>query len=266
MRKIILSFFIACFLLSCSNEKEHNKIDSAKTDTLKLVPVLSEWHLLADSWTAALNLKNASIMKSFYADTVLYYGDKISGDDVVKRQQDYFAANKDYRQKLSEYISEEQQPDGTWRVRITKQVTANGKTADYPASLVFTKQNGIWKIISESDDITDLKKRTPANAHYEPETVTVEGLLKEEHAIKSTSSETYFALWPAQPLDVIATKPDEINITETNIDRIQLNGDEDQLKALVNKNVRVSGTLFHAHTSYHYTTVLMNVSSVIAIP
>jgi hypothetical protein len=268
MRKIIIPVFIACFLFSCSNENGNDKNDSLKTDTLKLVPTVSEWHSLTESWTASLNLKNASIMKSFYADSVLYYGDKISREDVVKRQQDYFAANADYRQKLAEYLSEEQQPDGTWRVRITKQVTSGGKTADYPASLVFANKNGIWKIISESDDITDLKKRTPLSVHYEPETITVEGLLKQQPASKSGTGEMYFTLWTAQALDVIATAAQEkegINISEENIDRIQLNGDEDQLKALLNKKVRVSGTLFHAHTSYHYTTVLMNVSSVIAI-
>jgi hypothetical protein len=268
MRRIVLPFFLVCFLFSCSNENGNDKNDSSKADTTKLVPVLSEWHLLTDSWTSALNLKNTSIMKSFYADTVLYYGNKISGDDVVKSQQEYFSANKDYRLKLSEYISEEQQPDGTWRVRITKQVTAGGKTADYPASLVFKKQNGIWKIISESDDITDLKKRSPAAIHYEPETITVEGFLKEEHVSKNKGDEMYFALLTSQPFDIVATAAQEkegINVSEKNIDRIQLNGDEAQLKALLNKKVRVSGTLFHSHTSYHYTTVLMNVTSVMAI-
>lgn len=277
MRKIIFSFIVALFLLSCSNENgDHKNPDSLKTDSVQLVAVVSEWHSLTDSWTASLNLKNASIMKSFYADTVLYYGDKISGEDVVKRQQEYFAANKDYQLKIVEYISEEQQPDGNWRVRITKQVTAGGTTANYPASLIFAKQNGIWKIISESDDITDLKKGTPVTVHYEPEIVTVEGLLEENTGFsanttggdaKSDNKQFYFALWPSQPLDVIATPAQEKegNVTEKNVDHLQLNGDEKQLRALLNKKVKISGTLFHSHTSYHFTNVLMNVTSVTAI-
>ncbi|MDQ3108847.1 MAG: DUF4431 domain-containing protein [Bacteroidota bacterium] len=274
MRKLIFLFIAASFLFSCSNENGNDRSDSVKSDSLKLVPTVSEWHSLTDSWTASLNLKNASIMKSFYADSVIYYGDKISGEDVVKRQQEYFSSNKDYHQKLAEYISEEQQPDGTWRIRITKQVTAAGKTADYPASLVFIKQNGIWKIASESDDITDLKKGRPLSVHYEPEVITVEGLLEENTAFSSNTiggdpkrdnKVMYFSLWPSQPLNVIAIKNDEINITETGIDHIQLNGDENQLRSLLNKKVKISGTLFHSHTSYHYTTVLMNVNSVTAI-
>jgi hypothetical protein len=262
MRKLFFSFSCAFFLLSCSNENGNVKnSDSVKTDSLRVVPVVSEWHSLTDSWTASLNLKNAAIMKSFYADTVMYYGNKISGDDVVKSQQEYFAANTDYHLKIVEYISEEQQPDGNWRVRITKQVTAGGKTANYPASLVYAKRNGIWKIISESDDITDLKKGTLVTVHYEPEVVTVEGLLEEN------KKQMYFVLRSSQPLDVVATAAQEKegNVTEKNVEHIQLNGDEKQLRTLLNKKVKISGTLFHSHTSYHFTDVLMNVTAITAL-
>lgn len=263
MRKIFFPFFTALLFASCSNESGGTKApDSVKAD-IKLLQVLSDWHSLTDSWTASLNLRNASIMKSFYGDSVLYYGDKISGDDVVRRQQEYFASNKDYKQKMVEYMGEEQQPDGNWRVRITKQVTAGGKTADYPASLVYSKQNGIWKIISESDDITDLKKATRVTVHYEPEIITVEGLLEE----RKNNGNMYFALWPTQSLDVIATAAQEKegNTTEKNVDHIQLNGDEKQLRALLNQKVKISGTLFHSHTSYHFTNVLLNVTAVAAL-
>jgi hypothetical protein len=259
MHKLLITFSCLFFLISCSNENgEVKNSDSLKADSLSLVPVVSEWHSLTDSWTASLNLKNASIMKSFYADTVMYYGNKISGEAVVKSQQDYFSANADYRMKIVEYLSEEQQPDGNWRVRITKQVTAGGKTANYPASLIYAKRNGIWKIISESDDITDLKQGTPVAVHYEPEVITVEGLLKEN------SNKMYFALWPSQPLNVVATaaQEQEGNVTEKNVDQIQLNGDEKQLRALLNKKVKITGTLFHSHTSYHFTDVLMNVTAI----
>ncbi|CAN5888800.1 hypothetical protein BH11BAC7_BH11BAC7_21120 [soil metagenome] len=263
MRKFFFYFFTPVFLFSCSNGNDGTKVpDSVKADRIPVV-VLSDWHSLTDSWTAALNLRNAAIMKSFYGDSVIYYGDKISGDDVVRRQQEYFAANIDYHQKITDYMGEEQQPDGNWRVRITKQVTAGGKTVDYPASLIYAKKNGIWKIISESDDITDLKKGTPLTLHYEPEIITVEGLLKE---VKSNKG-MYFALWPSQPLNVVATPAQEKegNVTEKNVDRIQLNGDEKQLQALLNKKVQISGTLFHSHSSYHFTTVLMNVTAVSAV-
>ncbi len=265
MRKLFISILIAALLISCSNEnsKQANS-DSVKTDSVAGVAILSDWQSLTESWTASLNLKNASIMKSFYADSVLYYGDKLSGDDVVKRQQEFFAANADYHQRIVEYISEEQQPDGNWRIRITKQVTANGKKAEYPASLIYSDKSGIWKIISESDDITDLRKGTPLSVHYEPEIITIEGLIEERVAANKNS---YFTLWPSQPLDVIATAAQEKegNTTEINVEQLQLNGYERELRSLLNKKVKISGALFHSHTSYHFTDVLMNVTSVTAL-
>lgn len=276
MHKIIFPFFFALILLGCSDVQTGSKTDSVKTDSVKATVVLSDWHSLTESWTASLNLKNASIMKSFYADTVIYYGDRIAGNDVVKRQQEYFTLNPDYHQKIMEYIGEEQTPEGNWRVRITKQVTAGGKTGNYPASLIFGRRNGIWKIILESDDITDLRKGTPMIVHYAPEIITVEGLLEENTGFsvnttggdpKSDNKEMYFAIWPSQPLDVIATDAQQkegINITEKNVDHLQVTGNEKELRSLLNKKVRISGTLSHAHNTHHFTKVLLSVNSVSA--
>lgn len=275
MHKIILPVFFAASLASCSGTQAGGKTDSAQTDSVKATVVLSDWHSLTESWTASLNLKNAPIMKSFYADTVIYYGDKISGDDVVKRQQEYFTANPDYHQKIVEYIGEEQTPEGNWRVRITKQVTAGGKTGNYPASLIFGRKNGIWKIILESDDITDLRKGTPMTVHYAPEIITVEGLLEENTGFtpntsggdaKSDNKEMYFAVWPSQPLDVIATdaQQKEGNVTEKNVDHLQVTGNEKELRALLNKKVKITGTLSHSHTVHQFTSVLLAVNSISA--
>jgi hypothetical protein len=155
-----LPLVIVLFLFSCGEKATNATADSNKTDSVPVPAPQSEtgWKEITESWNASLNLRNASIMKSFYADSVLYYGDQLTSDEVVQRQQEYFTANTDYNQKITEYIDEIQQPDGSWLIRINKQVKAGGKTADYPASLVYSNRNGIWKIVAESDDITDLNK------------------------------------------------------------------------------------------------------------
>ncbi len=211
-------------------------------------------------------------MKSFYSDSVLYYGDKIAGDDVVKRQQSYFTSNPDYHQKIVEYIGEEQQPDGNWRVRIMKQVIAGGKTANYPASLTYGKQIGIWKIIAESDDITDLKKGQPMIVHYAPETITITGWLEENTGFgtskegdpKSDAKEFYYAVWPSQPLDVLVNdnKENGVLVSEFGVDRLQIVGDAKLISPLLNKKVRITGTLSHASTPLHFTKVLLNVNTI----
>lgn len=276
MRTPFLFLLPLALLASCSGNENSSK---QNTDTMSVQQPdsTSDWHELTEAWTASLNLKNASIMKSFYADSVVYYGDRISSNDVVSRQTAYFNANSDYHQKISEYLGEEQQPDGSWRVRITKEVTAGGKTASYPASLVFMKDGGIWKIVSESDDITDINKARLQQVKYDKEVVTVEGLLEETTGFntsdqsgdpKSNGAEKYFVVWPSSKLDVIATPEQEkegVTITEHNVDRLQLSGDEKMITPLLNKKVRVKGTLFHQHTAHHFTKVLIEVQSIEAV-
>jgi hypothetical protein len=200
---------------------------------------------------------------------VLYYGDHLTSDEVVHRQQEYFALNPDYVQKITEYIDEIQQPNGSWLIKITKQVTANGKTASYPASLVYGNVNGIWKIIAESDDITDLNKAKNMQAEYAPAKTTLEGLVEENNTYtpvggtdpKSDARVPYYVIWSKHSLDVIANAEQlKKGIpTEENVERIQLIGSEEQIKKLLNHKVRVTGTLDHATGSDHFTKVLMNV-------
>src|ERR1044072_2612952 len=168
MRKIAVLAFLV-FLFSCNNNNGGGTVDSAQKDSATVKPSgTGGWKELTESCSASLNLRNASIMKSFYADSVLYYGDHLSADDVVHRQEEYFAMNPDYKQRITEYIDEIQQPDGSWLIKIVKQVTANGQTNEYPASLVFADVNGIWKIVAESDDITDLNKARSLEVTYSP--------------------------------------------------------------------------------------------------
>lgn len=272
MRKIAALASLV-FLFSCGDKNGGQTVDSNANDSVNVVISRdTSWKALTESWNASLNLRDASIMKSFYADSVLYYGDHLSADEVVHRQQEYFAMTPDYKQKIVEYIDEIQQPDGSWLIKIVKQVTAGGKTNNYPASLVFAKVNGIWKLIAESDDITDLNKARSIEVKYKPEQTTIEGLLEENNTFgsaqggdpKSDSKIPYYVVWSKYPLDVVATGDQEKQgwTTEHNVERVQLIGDQEQIKKLLNRKVRVTGTLEHASTEKHYTKVVMNVQLV----
>ena len=264
-------FFFTVLVFSCGDPTETVVADSTGSDTVQTSTVTG-WRALTESWSASLNLRNASIMKSFYADSVLYYGDHLTNDEVVHRQQEYFALNPDYRQKITEYIDEIQQPDGSWLIKITKQVTANGKTTDYPASLVYANVNGIWKIVAESDDITDLNKAKNMQAEYGPVETTLEGLIEENNTYgsnpggdpKSDSKIPYYVIWSKYSLDVVATAAQQKSgmITQENVERIQLIGNEDAIRKLLNHKVRITGTLEPGTKPTHYTKVVMNVKLV----
>ena len=90
-----MRYFVALaslvFLFSCGNKDGGTPSDSATGDSTAVKSNAdSDWKSLTESWSASLNLRNASIMKSFYADSVLYYGDHLTSDEVVHRQQEYF--------------------------------------------------------------------------------------------------------------------------------------------------------------------------------
>jgi len=208
-------------------------------------------------------------MKSFYADSVDYYGDQLTNEEVVRRQQEYFNRNIDYKQRIEEYVELIKQPDGTWLVKIMKEVTANGKTATYPASVVFTQVKGIWKITAESDDITDLNKAKNIEVSYSPVTTTVEGLVEENNTYgitsggdaKSDARITYYVIWSKNPLNVRATAKEDLNDwkEELNVERIQLVGHSEEIKKLLNRKVRITGKLEPANSADHHTNVILNV-------
>ncbi|HTL81307.1 MAG TPA: DUF4431 domain-containing protein [Bacteroidia bacterium] len=264
-------FLLSVFLFSCSgtDDADGNKVDSPNVVNLKMDST-SDWRSLTESWTASLNLKNASIMKSFYADTVSYYGDRISSADVVMRQSSYFAKNADYKQKITEFISEELQPDGTWRVRLMKQVTAGGKTADYPSSLVFGRSNGIWKIVNESDDISDLTKARVQEVHFAPEVVTIEGLLEETTGFgktnggdpKSDARENYNIVWPSTLIDVLANGGSRDGVNVKGVDKIQVVGNDNAVAGLLNKKVKITGTIRLGTGEHEFTKVVLDVKSI----
>ncbi|GAB4147448.1 MAG: hypothetical protein Fur0041_21450 [Bacteroidia bacterium] len=269
--------FFAFTFLSCENKTNDtaNKSDADTVVASSSVDSLSDFQELTESWSSSLNMKNAPIMLSFYFDTVMYYGDAVSREEIVRKQKNYFTRYPDYRQRIKEHIDAEQQPDGSWKVRFIKEVTAGGQTSEYPSSIVYRKTGGIWKIAVESDDITDIIKARQGKGrevHYEPEVVTLEGLIEENTGfsvpaygedLKSDARETYFVIVLQEPLDVIGStdKGKEFNTTERGLMRIQLDGDKKMLKPLLNKKVKLMGTIFHAQTSHHHTNVLLDVKT-----
>ena len=94
-----------------------------------------------------------------YAETVMYYGKRITGKEVVKMKQDFLSKSPDYRQECYN-ITVIKLTDNRVRCDFGKRVTINGKTKEYPSYLYFTKELGKnWLIDEESDEITNRNLR-----------------------------------------------------------------------------------------------------------
>lgn len=102
--------------------------------------------------------------------------------------------------------------------------------------------------------------------NYEPENVALSGKLT-RLSMKNVSGqkETIYVLKLKTPICVNADANNEYNPQQNGIRDIQLAFDAEKYKssrALLNKNVSVSGTLFGEHTQHHFTKVLMMVSEI----
>lgn len=102
--------------------------------------------------------------------------------------------------------------------------------------------------------------------NYEPENVTLSGKLA-RLSMKNISGqkETIYVLKLETPICVNADTENEYNQQQSGVKDIQLAFDAEKYKssrALLNKNVSVSGTLFGEHTQHHFTKVLIMVSDI----
>lgn len=94
-----------------------------------------------------------------YAETVMFYGKRMTGKEVVKIKQDFLRKNLDYRQ-VCYNMKVTKISDNRVRCDFGKSVTINDKTKEYPSYLYFTKEFGnTWLIDEESDEITDRNLR-----------------------------------------------------------------------------------------------------------
>lgn len=108
---------------------------------------------------------------------------------------------------------------------------------------------------------------------YEPLVVTVSGSISRkdfpgrpnyESIAKGDERETYWVLQLDRTACVLGDK-ETMNASESSITNIQLVLNSAQYKkyqSLLMTPVTVTGTLFHAHTGHHHTSVLMNVSEI----
>ena len=95
-----------------------------------------------------------------YAETVMFYGKRMTGKEVAKIKKDLLSNSPNFWQECNN-IMVIKLSDNRVRCNFSKRVTINGNTKEYPCYLYFSKKfENKWLIDEESDEITDrnLKK------------------------------------------------------------------------------------------------------------
>ena len=277
---LILSTF------SCGKKENSNKSDNKEetvkkekteeTENTKEKSVEEQIKEMVNIWNEASSNADFDTLEKILGDKIEYYQSSVTKAYYISDQKKFFEKNPIYGQKIKGDITVTQISNKQVKAEFIKEVTTKKGTKDYPSYLIFANVNGEWKLILESDKVSDAnaenqKKRAAENPNkskykYE-EPVTIVGTF----GIKKVETENGIAkpyvITLNTPIKVVADEGDDINQTESNQNMIQLALSDEHINYLKSKNaygkrIQITGTFYHSHTMYHYTPVLMSVSEV----
>ena len=286
MKKILLLLFLILSVFSCGKKENPdasvNKEETVKkekveeTEKTKEKSVEEQIKEMVNIWNEASSNADFETLEKILGDKIEYYQSSVTKAYYISDQKKFFEKNPVYGQKIKGDITVTQISNKQVKAEFIKEVTTKKGTKDYPSYLIFANVNGEWKLILESDKVSDAnaenqKKRAAENPNkskykYE-EPVTIVGTF----GIKKVETENGIAkpyvITLNTPIKVVADEGDDVNQTESNQNMIQLALSDEHINYLKSKNaygkrIQVTGTFYYWHSMYHYTPVLMSVSEV----
>ena len=108
-----------------------------------------------EEWNNSLNMRDEYTWRRIFAPTVFFYTKQLSIDEVVKQKNKALDAEPSWRQEIISDVIAVKNDDGTVDTYFTKQSHSDKGVHTYEAYLVWREIDGQWKIIRESDPITD---------------------------------------------------------------------------------------------------------------
>lgn len=110
---------------------------------------------LVDSWNDALNRTESTPPQSLYRGKVEWYGQSLSAQQVVAREQAFLAKNSDYQQHIVTALNiQPAEDDKSVIVRFVKRAGTTGKMTNYPEEILLMRDAAGWRITRETDGIT----------------------------------------------------------------------------------------------------------------
>ena len=270
--KNLLLLAVLLSLFSC--EKKENNISPSTIEKPIQKEETNEEQIkkMVNVWNEASSNADFDTLEKILGDKIEYYQSSVTKAYYISDQKKFFANNPVYGQKIKGDITVTQISNKQAKAEFIKEVTTKKGTKDYPSYLIFANVNGEWKLILESDLISDKNienkqkqaNENPNKSKYKyDEPVTIVGTF----GIKKFETENGivkpYIITLSNPITVVANGGNDFDETETN----QLALSEEQLKYLKSKNafgkrIQLTGTFFHSHTGHHFTPVLMTVSEV----
>ncbi|MFC4677120.1 hypothetical protein [Dysgonomonas termitidis] len=116
---------------------------------------IEELRKLVFQWNDAHLSKDTGLFSDLFNGIVLFYGTQLDKNICIEKKISLFSKIPDFKQAIFGNIDVEKISDAEYRCNFMKRVTADNNVTDYPSYLVFREINGDWKIVTESDLITD---------------------------------------------------------------------------------------------------------------
>ena len=286
LKKILLLMLLILSTFSCGKKESSNKSDNKEetvkkekteeTENTKEKSVEEQIKEMVNIWNEASSNADFDTLEKILGDKIEYYQSSVTKAYYISDQKKFFEKNPIYGQKIKGDITVTQISNKQVKAEFIKEVTTKKGTKDYPSYLIFANVNGEWKLILESDTVSDAnienrKKRAAENPNKSKykydEPVTIVGTF----GIKKVETENGIAkpyvITLNTPIKVVADEGDDVNQTESNQNMIQLALSDEHINYLKSKNaygkrIQVTGTFYYWHSMYHYTPVLMSVSEV----
>ena len=110
---------------------------------------------LVEAWSQAHSLDNINQFNRLFDNTVLFYGSKLSKNECLLKKRSLLDKYPDFKQIIVSDIEVKKYELEQYLCSFIKRVTIGAKITDYPSYLIFRKYENDWKIVVESDEITD---------------------------------------------------------------------------------------------------------------
>ena len=286
MKKILLLILLILSAFSCGKKENPdtsaNKEETVKkekveeTEKTKEKSVEEQIKEMVNIWNEASSNADFDTLEKILGDKIEYYQSSVTKAYYISDQKKFFEKNPVYGQKIKGDITVTQISNKQAKAEFIKEVTTKKGTKDYPSYLIFANVNGEWKLILESDLISDKNienkqkqaNENPNKSKYKyDEPVTIVGTFGIKKFETENGSARPYVITLNTPITVIANGGNDFDETETNQNLIQLALSEEHLNYLKSKNafgkrIQITGTFFHSHTGHHFTPVLISVSEV----
>jgi hypothetical protein len=128
---------------------------------LILLPFLSfgqvtkELSDLTNQWSEAISNQDLRTISGMYAENIVTYGKTTTRKGMLRAKFDFYLKYPNFSQSIVSAVRLDRVNENQFECRFTKQYRLTDKVLEVVASLYFSNTSGSWKIVKETDDITE---------------------------------------------------------------------------------------------------------------